>query len=100
MEVRTRHGTVLPGEVYGGIDYWTEHEYGFARINASLFLRKLYNGSVVVNCESCERSSVILQSVILKPIFGHDFLVVAQHYVMAVISVIEVTLEDVDVEAL
>lgn len=88
---------VLLGAVYRRIVCRTEREFAFVRREVNMFLQNIYDISLEVHCNVCERSNLLLQVVLLKAEFSHDFLFVALHHVFAITCMFQDTHDDVDV---
>lgn len=98
VEVGTECGLVLPGTMHELIMCRTEHEFAIGGRRADLSLQNFYNASLVVNWKSFERLKVFLPSALLKSSLDHHFLVTILLHIVAVISMFECTLEQVDVK--
>lgn len=51
---------------------------------------------LVEDYKSCENLSTLLKIVLLKSFFSQDFLFVSRHEFLALISILEVSLEELD----
>lgn len=80
---------VLIGSLYRRIVHATVQEVNIGLRMASLFFQDIYNVCLVEDCKSSEWSKVFSQSELLKPIFDHDFLVVALHHVLEATGLLE-----------
>lgn len=98
MEVRTRYETVITGAEWRRNVCWIEHGVDFGLHAVIMVLQSFYSVFSVLDSKSCERHNMFLQRALLKSIFDHEILIDAMHHVLAVICLLESTLERADVE--
>lgn len=99
LEIWDGHRMFPPSAVYKKNVCWTKREIVSQRRKDNMFLRNLYNISLVADCKFCNRFNVLMRSTLLKFNCYNDFLFVVFHSSFVVICMIESTLEGVHAEA-
>lgn len=75
-----------------------EQKVAFGLRKTALSLQSYYNVSPVVDCKFCDRTNMFLRSALLKFTSNHEFLFAVLLHVLAVMRMLERTLEEVDVK--